>query len=116
MGVKINYLPECCIGLGSVLLLIQLSSTQNAGPLLRTIRAGLASRAGRLVGWFSYSLYLLHFVVISGVNSAAISAGVSPSTRTILLLVVAPALSLFLAYVFAWMFEYRLTPKSKRST
>jgi peptidoglycan/LPS O-acetylase OafA/YrhL len=108
---RIKYLAPLLVGVGICLLLVLLCDRANDGLVLKSVRTVLASRASRLLGWCSYSLYLLHFVVISGVNAAAISAGVSASTRTFLVLVVAPALSLPIAFGFAWLFEYRLTPK-----
>ncbi len=83
--------------------------------MLGKLRAFLSSKSSRLLGWFSYSLYLIHFMIISGSNSMAIEFQLSPAVRTFVVLILAPLLSLFFAFGFAWLFEYRFSPKGQRA-
>jgi peptidoglycan/LPS O-acetylase OafA/YrhL len=108
-------IADAFTGTASALVLIYLCRPSKESRILAGLRSFLASRPARMLGWFSYSLYLIHFFILSGINSAAIAAQVDPRLRTILVLLVAPLLSLAVAFGFAWLFEYRWTAKGVRS-
>ena len=108
-------IADALTGAASALLLIYLCRPSGESVILAGLRKFLASRPARTLGWFSYSLYLIHFMILSGVNAFAIQAGLGAQVRTILVLVVAPLISMAVAFGFAWLFEYRWTNKGARS-
>ena len=108
-------IADAFVGTASALLLVYLCRPAEGSAILGGLRSFLASRPARTLGWFSYSLYLVHFLVLSGINSFAIQAGFGNGLRTVLVLVAAPLLSMGIAFGFAWLFEYRWTAKGARS-
>ncbi|MBS1708851.1 MAG: acyltransferase [Armatimonadetes bacterium] len=64
-----------------------------------------------VLGWFSYSLYLIHYPIVSFVSSLTWNNHVPEGPSTIAVMVVAPAVSMFVAYWFAVVFEHRGRPK-----
>ena len=100
------------IGLGTAVLLVRVCHPLVKDWFVASARSILGRALSRKLGWLSYSLYLVHFVVLSGINAYAIKAGFSPSIRTVAVLVVGPILSVAIAYLMAATVEYRFVNRA----
>jgi peptidoglycan/LPS O-acetylase OafA/YrhL len=114
---KLQAIFEILVGITTALLLIWLSGGSSAG--CRQVRLLLESQSLRVMGNFSYSLYLTHAIPLC-LTSIAWSMCLPESTATVklaVMLVVGSVSSLLFAAVFHFFFERPFTANDgKRKT
>lgn len=104
-GIAIMWITDSFVGLATACLLIYCTNCvidSKATPLvLRVFQSPWAVA----LGTFSYSLYLIHVVVMTPVNQYLHSLHLSPLQINVILYVVSPLSSLLVAYSFYMVFE-----------
>ena len=104
---------EIFISAASAFGVYALSHPQTEQGLFHWIGSFMENRVSRFFGWCSYSLYLVHFPIISAIGAAAIHLGLKGTTLSLSILLLGWALSLAVAALFAKQIEYALVNKSK---
>jgi peptidoglycan/LPS O-acetylase OafA/YrhL len=114
LGLPREFVNDTIIGAATVCLILRCAfhaRFATAGrPLLLRV---LASRPLCVLGSFSYSLYLIHFVPILRFTQATEALGLSPSVRYWSSLLVAMPVIVALAYVISLLFERSFLSRSQ---
>ncbi|MBW4632725.1 MAG: acyltransferase [Iphinoe sp. HA4291-MV1] len=104
-GIAKIWMTDSFVGLAAACLLIYCTNCvidSKAKPLILRV---LQSSWAIALGTFSYSLYLLHVVVITPINQYLHSLHLSPIKTDVILYAVSLPASLLLAYLFYLVFE-----------
>jgi peptidoglycan/LPS O-acetylase OafA/YrhL len=112
-----NWISDPLLGLAAVCLIVYCARLRTQGETLRRplVLRLLESRGAVELGTFSYSLYLVHFPILSLFHIALLSRSVETNLRLILLLSVAVPLAVGASYLFHLAFERRFMPGSPKT-
>jgi peptidoglycan/LPS O-acetylase OafA/YrhL len=102
-----TYLTEPVLGLAITAFLIWYGAVGSEHGRSSLVRRLLESRALVGLGAFSYSLYLIHYPILSLINLATLSLPLSADLRLLLQVAVATPLSMAVAYIFYLLVERR---------
>ena len=113
---RYSYVMDALVGVTTALLLVFCTNVIERGtgarpPVLRV----LESKAAVRLGAFSYSLYLVHFPILSLFHLALLPLNLSPTALLLVLETAGTGLCLLLAYGFHVCFERRFMPLSPRN-
>lgn len=97
------------------LLVFLINEQKSPDHKMTVLERLLESRPLKTLGWFSYSLYLVHYPILSLLAAYSLKAKLSDTTSCVLVLVVGPIVSLFASYLFAALYEHRVWPKFRKS-
>jgi peptidoglycan/LPS O-acetylase OafA/YrhL len=101
---SVQWVKDAAVGLMAWCLLIWCARARNVRKpsILRRI---LESKPAVVLGSFSYSLYVTHCAVLTGLNCATLVYHLDPTRALLVRLVVGIPLAIGLAYVFSLAFE-----------
>ena len=103
------------VGAFTAICIVAFASSSNRNPLLSMAVRGLESRPMMALGAFSYSLYLIHFLLLSKLHFVLHRFRVSPYADFACLLLVGVPVCLLAAYAFHLVFERPFMPGHPRT-
>lgn len=87
------------------ILLYALAKSHSKTFLARFPNRLLGSRLCQFLGRISYSLYLIHYVIIAAVHSVCVQSGLSVSSTVLSLMIIAPLLAILAATLMRRLIE-----------
>ena len=102
-----------CVGAAAACLIVHCSRAVKSGGCPTIVRL-LESRGVLAFGMFSYSLYLVHFPLLSMANRFLRDASWSPSARFVILISVGVPFCVLAAYMFHLAVERKFLPRPRR--
>lgn len=115
--IEYRYVMDTLAGIATAFLLVicttYCTSVTKRRPIILRL---LESRFAVWLGTFSYSLYLVHFPILSLLHSGLRLFGLSAAKKFLLLGSVGVGISMIVAYLFYLLFERRFVSSSTRKT